>query len=176
MRYLGRMKIISFARALAPGLALSLACPPASAETLLRRAILAGNLGPATGDVAILEVVPGATAQKLGIAPGDLIVAINGRPTDSPLAVVRAMEPLHGGDSIRIDYRRDGVSRTARGKSAARPLEKYPDATVKYGANAIKGGAIRDIRCSASDRSRDGRDERTGISAGRTKSPSAGLN
>lgn len=146
------MKIISLVRSLAAGVALSLACSPGHAQTLPRRAILGAKLGPATGGVAILEVVTGATAQQLGIAAGDVIIAIDGQPTDNPLAIVRALEPLRGGDPIRIDYRRDGIARTASGKSAARPVESYANATVKYGAYAFKGGAIRDILAMPSGR------------------------
>ncbi|THD36402.1 MAG: PDZ domain-containing protein [Sphingomonas sp.] len=139
------MKTISQACLIVAGLALAFACTPLHAQALPRRATLGAKLGPATGGVAILEVLPGATAQQLGITTGDIIVSIDGQPTDNPLAVVRAMEPLRGGDPIRIDYRRGGASRTVSGKAASRPFESYANATVKYGAYGFKGGAIRDI-------------------------------
>jgi len=147
------MTIFSFAPSLAAVLLLSLACAPSQAQTLPRRAALGAKLGPAAGGVAILDVLPGATAQQLGIAAGDVIVAIDGQPTDNPLALVRAMESLRGGDPIRIDYRRGGASRTVRGKAAARPQESYANATVRYGAYAFKGGAIRDILVMPSGKS-----------------------
>jgi hypothetical protein len=139
------MKTLSRAWLFIAGFAFTLVCAPVHAQMLPRRAALGAKLGPAAGGVSILEVLPRGTAAQLGIVADDVIIAIDGQPTDNPLAVVRAMEPLRGGDPIRIDYRRGGAGRTASGKAVSRPLESYTNATVKYGAYAFKGGAIRDI-------------------------------
>jgi pimeloyl-ACP methyl ester carboxylesterase len=107
--------------------------------------MLGAKLGPAMGGVTIVEVIPGATAQALGLINGDVVTAMNGRPVDNPLAIVRALEPLRGGSPIRIDYQRRGVKRTSSGKAVARPTESYANATARYGAYSFKGGLIRDI-------------------------------
>ena len=56
------------------------------------------------------EVLPGGPAQRAGVAPGDSIVAIDGRPVHSFGDLVDAVTPA-AGRTLRLAVRRDGATR-----------------------------------------------------------------
>jgi serine protease Do len=65
------------------------------------------------------DVWPGSPAQKAGIAPGDILVAIDGAPVDARLfeevpLVYQAIASLHPGRVVRLDLRRQGKERTVQ--------------------------------------------------------------
>lgn len=63
--------------------------------------------------VLVGKVVPDSPAAKAGIRVGDIITAIDGAAVDSPAEVARAVRGKKKGDSVRIDYSRDGANATA---------------------------------------------------------------
>ncbi|MGH8133608.1 MAG: PDZ domain-containing protein, partial [Steroidobacteraceae bacterium] len=58
------------------------------------------------GGVAVDEVLPSSVAGKLGLRPGDVIVAVNGTPVDSPASFAQLFET--DGMPRQLDAVRDG--------------------------------------------------------------------
>jgi S1-C subfamily serine protease len=86
-----------------------------------RRAMLGVMLGEDTraGDrdgVRIEEVTAGGPAERAGLRAGDVIVAMDGdRLGDDPAeAVVEHMSDVDPGETVEVEFVRDGQSRTAR--------------------------------------------------------------
>lgn len=69
--------------------------------------------------VRLLAVTPGSGADKAGLKAGDLLTAMNGAPLSRegknlpPKRMREAMKALSAGDSVRIDYERDGRKMSA---------------------------------------------------------------
>lgn len=70
-----------------------------------------GQLG-----VLITGVADKSEADKAGLKPGDVIVAVDGRPTLSTGALRNAIGVRKIGDSVKITYIRDGREKTVRCK------------------------------------------------------------
>ncbi len=127
-------------------LLLSASLEAVAADPLPRGAALGVALAPAEGRGALVRaVLPGLTGEKLGVAEGDVIVAIDGRPVAGPGAVVAIAGALDGGDKVTVVVSRGGKERTLKGKATPRPYERYDGATVDYGAVDFQGGRLRDI-------------------------------
>jgi membrane-associated protease RseP (regulator of RpoE activity) len=62
--------------------------------------------------VLVSKVVPDSPAAKAGIRVGDIITAIDGSGVDSPGDVTRVVRDKKKGDTVRIEYSRDGVKAT----------------------------------------------------------------
>jgi regulator of sigma E protease len=71
-------------------------------------------------------VVPDGPAAKVGLKPGDEVIAINGEPVPDFLDLVARIRS-HPGDSIILRYRRAGAESTVRVTVAA---EKQPDGST----------------------------------------------
>lgn len=59
---------------------------------------------PFGNGVIIADVAPGGPAQTAGLAPGDLITAIDGKPASTLGAVSSALHGLHAGSQVEIQY------------------------------------------------------------------------
>jgi S1-C subfamily serine protease len=65
------------------------------------------------GGVLVEQVAPGGPAEKAGVAVGDLITAIDGRPTKTPEALGVVLADQKPGATIRVDLRHtDGSTRS----------------------------------------------------------------
>ena len=99
-------------------------------EGLLAAAAQGPSLGAAVADAARITrlrglppaegafvggVKPGSAAQRLGLATGDIITEINGRPVKSPDDLEHAISGLGPGNRIFLVYLRDGNRRAAEG-------------------------------------------------------------
>jgi S1-C subfamily serine protease len=60
------------------------------------------------GGVTIVNVLDGSPAAVAGLAPGDVVMAIDKRPVDDMSAMRIAMRVRHPGDQITISYERNG--------------------------------------------------------------------
>ena len=119
---------------------------PASAAELKRKAPLGIGLSPAPGGgVRVDRLMPGATAEAIGLRTGDIVVSVGAKPVTAVTDVTRYAATLHGNDPVRIGVSREGRQMTLQGKAKSRPLESYANATVDYGAVAFRDGHIRDI-------------------------------
>jgi regulator of sigma E protease len=63
------------------------------------------------GEVILRSIEPGMPAEKAGLKPGDILVAVNGRPIDSTLALQEATKNS-GGNPVTIEYLRRGRKAT----------------------------------------------------------------
>jgi hypothetical protein len=122
---------------------------PAAAQELPRRATLGVSLAPVEGGgpgVLVRAVIPGQTAESLGVRAGDVILRTAGTAVSSVPDVVGFSARLTSGQRVELVVRRDGRERTLRGRARARPLESWQDATADYGAVPyLGGGRLRDI-------------------------------
>jgi len=83
----------------------------------------AQGMGEQRGAI-ISDLAPGGPSQRAGLAPGDVIVGINGRPVKTSSELTREVAKARPGDSLRVDIIRDGKRRTVEIKSGTRPSEK----------------------------------------------------
>ncbi len=115
-------------------------------EALGRRGRLGAALAPADGvGVRIQEVLPGSSAEVGGLKAGDVVRAIDGRPTERVPAVFRAVRE-GGGRELAFDLTRDGKAERVAVRLAEwlreEGTEKY---RVEYGDVASKAGRLRTI-------------------------------
>jgi len=64
-------------------------------------------------------ITPGGPAEKAGVRPGDVIVAVNGRPVAEPDELIVAIRSRAVGETITLTIRRDGGEREVRVTLAA---------------------------------------------------------
>lgn len=75
---------------------------------------LAQALGlPVEQGVLVREVVPDGPAAAAGLQPGDLITAFAGEPTDTVEAFLGALRGTQPGDTVPVEYFRDGEGQQA---------------------------------------------------------------
>ncbi len=79
----------------------------------------AGSIGvqvvpTSNGELVVLQIVPGSPAVAAGLAPGDLIVLVDGQPLLGSEFSTIVAERLWGevGSSVRLTYLRPGVAGT----------------------------------------------------------------
>jgi serine protease DegQ len=63
----------------------------------------------AEGGAIVVDVARGSPADRAGIAPGDLIVRVNGRPVEAVEQVLGALRRSREGDTLRITVIRGGA-------------------------------------------------------------------
>ncbi len=72
----------------------------------------------------VVGVMPGLPAARAGLAPGDVIVSINGHAVASPSGVQALLEPYHPGDQVSISWQDpSGQAHTATVDLATGPAE-----------------------------------------------------
>jgi len=78
--------------------------------------VAAGNGRPsARGQgLHVRSVWPGSPAARAGLAPGDVVVGLDGRPVESREDFDTALASVGPGRALAIAYRRDGAERSAR--------------------------------------------------------------
>jgi putative serine protease PepD len=70
------------------------------------------NAGGEPAGVGVVSVAAGGAAAQAGIRAGDVIVAVNGKPTDSVPALQSALATLKPGEKVQIRLARDGTQST----------------------------------------------------------------
>jgi len=101
----------------------ALAAPPA-ADTLPRTVSLGVAMDPpAEGQtgVPVTRVLPGTTAEKLGVQTGDTIVSAGSRAVASVADVGRYVGTLVSGSPVELTIRRGGKTLNLKGKALGRP-------------------------------------------------------
>ncbi len=68
-------------------------------------------LGIVPANVLVERVTPGSPAEEAGLRPGDLLVAVDGRPVGSFGSFAERVR-TSGGRALRVTYARDGATRT----------------------------------------------------------------
>jgi len=84
---------------------------------------IAESLGVDKTGALVADVVPGGPSDQGGLRSGDLVYRINGHPVTSAADLTRQVGQVHAGDTIRMDIRRDGQSRSIALKAGLRPSE-----------------------------------------------------
>jgi PDZ domain len=77
--------------------------------------------GPFASGAIVTNVVAGSPAAAAGLAPGDLITAINNHQVTAPAGIETALGGLHVGDQVTIQYEQGLNTYTTRATLAARP-------------------------------------------------------
>jgi dienelactone hydrolase len=119
--------------------ALGLLTPFLFAQTeadLPRRGYFGVGLEKSDQGVRVFAVSPGSTAAAAGVAIGDVIESIDGRPPGPPEAAAAAIGRHKAGESVILRVRREGNSRTIEATLKPFPLEQMTNATVQYGSVA----------------------------------------
>jgi serine protease Do len=74
-----------------------------------------------TKGALIAEVVPKSPAAEAGLKPGDVVVALNGRPINDPNQFQRDVGTVQPGQVAKVDVVRDGKTRNVEVKLKERP-------------------------------------------------------
>jgi len=83
----------------------------------------AQGLGAQRGAI-VADLAPGGPSQRAGLAPGDVIVSINGHSVKTSSELTREVAKARPGDNLRLDVIRDGKHRSVEVRSGVRPSEK----------------------------------------------------
>jgi pimeloyl-ACP methyl ester carboxylesterase len=139
-------RINSFSLALATFL-LPLASIASAADEVLRRRADVGaaiSLPAANQPARIVRFRPDSVLEKAGLAAGDEIVELNGRPSTDPTAFGIAFRALRGGDSLRLVAKRGERLMRVEVVVPEMRREQIDGLDVRYGAAvSAKGYPIR---------------------------------
>jgi regulator of sigma E protease len=95
-------------------------------------------LGLGEVDFAVAAVEPGSAAKRAGIKPGDLLLAVEGRPVHR-LSDFSAQLEASGGGPLRVTLLRDGTRREVELRPQKRALEREGNTVSVYAAGLIAG-------------------------------------
>jgi serine protease Do len=83
------------------------------------------NLGlKSTKGALLADVVRDSPADKAGLKPGDVVVALNGKPVNDNAQLTRDVGVIPPGNNVKLEVVRDGRPRTVDVKLAERPDEQ----------------------------------------------------
>jgi dienelactone hydrolase len=119
-----------------------------STDPLPRRGYFGVGLekAPEGAGARVFVVSPGSTASAIGILVGDIIEAIDGKPTTAPEAVVAAIGRHRGGEVVKIGLLRKDTRETIEATLKPYPTEEMTNATVHYSSvTAPPGVRLRTI-------------------------------
>jgi serine protease Do len=86
---------------------------------------MADSLGlKSTKGALIADVVKDSPAEKGGLKPGDVVVALNGKPVSDNNQLTRDVGVIPPGTTVKLDIVREGKQRAVEVKLAERPDEK----------------------------------------------------
>lgn len=105
---------------------------------------LSNNLNTNDG-ILVLEVLPGGSAEKLGLKTNDIIVNINQISIETIQDLHFALSNLRAEEQLSIEYLRNGKLKTTKGKAIAKPLETSDYADVYYEEVYYEGNKLRSI-------------------------------
>ncbi|ROO83774.1 S1-C subfamily serine protease [Actinocorallia herbida] len=71
--------------------------------------------------VAVVAVTPGGAAEQAGIKTGDVITAVDGQATDSTTGLAEILAERQVGQTVPVEIRRDGETRTVNVKLGELP-------------------------------------------------------
>ncbi len=89
----------------------------------------------------VANLVAGGPAERAGVMPGDVVVAVNGHPVDSSSAMTREVAKASAGEVLHLDVFRDGKERTVDVRSGTRPEEDQLALNGGTGGDEGDGGA-----------------------------------
>lgn len=83
----------------------------------------------------IVDVSPGGPAAAAGLQPGDIVVAVNGRAVETSTALTRLVADVPAGQEVRLDFHRDGRSRSVSVRAMRRPGQDELNGLNSQGSN-----------------------------------------
>ncbi|MBI1215217.1 MAG: Do family serine endopeptidase [Alphaproteobacteria bacterium] len=102
------------------------------------------KLGVARGAL-INRVNPHGPGAKAGVHPGDVVLAINGKPVQDPEALKFRLATVPLGADVRLDISRNGQPMTVMMKAEAPPETPARDETTLKGRNPLSGAVVENI-------------------------------
>lgn len=81
-----------------------------------RSGMLGIRLGPTSGGVLVVEVLPGSGAAEAGVKKDDVVTGVNGRKTSTPQELIRAVRSFEPGEQVELSLLRgeETIKVTAR--------------------------------------------------------------
>lgn len=137
--------------------AVALAAPPERGAPLARKGALGVQFAALTeadakasglkvGDgLKVVRVLPGLTAEKVGLKEGDVVLRLAGKPLPNPAAVAPAARTLEGGKPVELRVRRRTENLVLTGETVPRPKQKADGFEVVYDQVVSRGRRIRVI-------------------------------
>jgi serine protease Do len=98
------------------------------------------RLPEGTKGVVLQNVVPNGPGAKAGLQAGDIVVALNGKPVDSPSQLTRGVSSVQPGQKVNLTVMRDGKKKDFAVTVARRPDEEAL-ARGDFGAEEEQGEA-----------------------------------
>lgn len=97
------------------------------------------------GSVDIVRVIPGTTAEALGLEVNDVLLSLNGAKTPTVAAALSQLRKVNGGDTLKVKILRGGATIERSGKAVERPRQKGDGIVVAYDQVVSLGKRIRVI-------------------------------
>jgi hypothetical protein len=89
----------------------------------------------ARSGLLLLRAGPTSPLTRAGLREGDLVVAVDGRPVEDPMAFRRGVEARHPGTAVTLDAWRDGAMLRARVTVGRETYEKVTTVGMYLGAS-----------------------------------------
>lgn len=93
--------------------------------------------------VRVAKVIPGSSAEKIGIQVGDLVLQVNGATVESPSGIVAQLGALSAGEEIALTIVRAEKEINLRGLMGTRALPLAANANISFGEVPFEGGHLR---------------------------------
>jgi len=136
----GAVGLLAFASLLASPAAF----PAAPEDTLRRRADLGAAIAPPQdGEAArIVRFRPDSVLERAGLAVGDRIVEVNGRPVGDAVVFGASIRALRGGDTVRLAAKRGDQAMRIEVVAPEMRRERTEGLDVRYGVAASSKGYL----------------------------------
>ncbi|MEX0968526.1 MAG: PDZ domain-containing protein [Bacteroidia bacterium] len=82
--------------------------------------------------VIVSKVIEGTTADKMGLAKGDLILKVNGKEVNSLEELKSELAEMEVGEKVRLKYLRDGKTIKSKEEIQGRPASRFPKHRWKF--------------------------------------------
>ncbi len=92
--------------------------------------------------VVITEVWPGGSAARAGIVRGDIILSVSGEAVNDDAGLTYRIATHRAGDSLNLQVRHGGQTRTVRLTVEAPPSTPAPDKRTLAGRNPLAGATV----------------------------------
>ena len=110
-------------------------------DSLPRRGWFGVALGPHEAGAVVTAVVDGSTAAAEGIRVGDVIRAVDDRAMRTPGDIIATMGRHAGGDTVTIDFVREGRQQRRSVVLRSFPREEMPGVSFDYGSVTLDDGS-----------------------------------
>jgi Do/DeqQ family serine protease len=111
---------------------------------------IASSLGLARPQgVLVAEVYPGSAADRAGLEPQDIVLAVDGQAVDAPAALDYAFATRGVGQSVSLEVRRGKAVRTVTARTEAAPSTPARDERTIVGRNPLGGATVINLSPAA---------------------------